>query len=127
MAKITIEGRECEIAPYKLGKLRRAAPFIDRINSIAGALTTVEGMMNASRDACEVISIGLVAADPRFTADFLEDQFGMPEMAELQTCLKDILTEAGFDQKGEAKAPSRSPEPEGAESLSNSEELSASS
>jgi hypothetical protein len=47
-----IEGRPFAVAPYKLGDLRRAAPFIDQMNETSNAksdgatLSTLEGMMS---------------------------------------------------------------------------------
>ena len=42
MANLTIAGRSFEIAPFKLRELRLAAPHIDKLNDIAGSLTTFE-------------------------------------------------------------------------------------
>jgi hypothetical protein len=126
MATIVIEGQPYGLPRYKLGKLRRAAPFIDRINATAGALKTLEGITAVSRETCEVLSIGLQDLDAKFTADYLEEQFGMEDMPALQTCLKEVLEEAGLAKKGEAPALSE-PLAEGAASPTSSDELSTSS
>lgn len=125
MATLELEGRAFALAPYKLGKLRRAAPFVDRINATAGALSTFEGMLNCSRDICEVLAIGLAEFDASLTADRLEEICGIDDMPALQTCLRDLMVECGLAPKGEAKAPS-GPSAEGADLEISSEELSTS-
>ena len=126
MATLEVGGRTLALAPYKIGKLRRAGKFIDRINATAGALTTFEGMMEAARDMCEVLSIGLVEIDPILTADYLENELAVDEMPKIQACLKELMEESGLARKGEAKAPSEPPA-EGAASPTSSDTSSTSS
>lgn len=110
MATITIKGRAFELAPYMIGSMRRAAPFVDRINARAGTLATLEHIFENGRDLCEVVAIGLGKIEPAMTADAIEDQLGFEDMMALAQAYKEIMREAGFapkgDAPGEAEAPS---------------------
>lgn len=105
MATIHILGRDFDIAPYKLGDLRRAAPFIDNIQrkTDAGSLTD---LMDSAVDLLNVLSIGLVKIDPVLTPDYLEANVSMDEFAGLQSGFIDLTAESGLKSKGEAAAPS---------------------
>ena len=105
MATLTIEGRSFEIAPYKLGALRKAAPHIDAINAALGSLDTLEGMMDNMEHVVGVLSIGLAKIDPALTPDALADIVGIEDMKALGDALRDILQESGLAPKGEATAP----------------------
>ncbi len=105
MAGLTIAGRSFEIAPYKLGALRRAAPHIDAINAGA-SISTVEGMMENIEHVIGVLAVGLTKIDPAMTAETLLDMVGIDDMAALSTALTDVLQESGLAPKGEAMAPS---------------------
>lgn len=115
MAKVTIMGRDLEVAPYKIASMRKAAPFIDRINATAGAMTTLEGLTNAAGDLCAVLAIGLVKIDPTLTAEKLEEELGIEDLAALRGAFTAILQESGM-QAGERPAPS-APEPAGASTI----------
>lgn len=104
MAKLTIGERSFEIAPFKLRELRLAAPHIDAINDVAGALTTFEGLTQSARSIIEVLAIGIQKIDPSVTADALEDMLGMEDMVNLQVALTDVMEESGLAKKGEAPA-----------------------
>jgi len=104
MAKIMIGGRAFELAPYKLAQLRQAAPYIDRINATAGALTTVEGMTEAACDFVGVLAIGLGKIDPALTPEALEEMIGLADIGALRDGFMEVLTESGMIA-GEAAAP----------------------
>lgn len=127
MAKLTIAGREYDIAPYKLGDLRKAAPAIDRINATAGAITTIEGMAESSADLLAVLSIGLRKINDTLTPEYLEEIVGFDELPAISAAFSDLLAESGFKPAGEAKAPSASPEEAEGASSSSSESSSMSS
>lgn len=112
MAIIHILGRDFAIAPYKLGELRRAAPYIDNIqrNSDGGSLS---GLMDSALDLLNVLSIGLVKIDPMLTPDYLEANVSMDEFVRLQAAFVALSEESGLTRKGEATAPP-APAPEGA-------------
>lgn len=124
MAHLTILGREFDLAPYKLGALRRAAPHIDAMNAIGGALTTMEGMVESASHMIAIVAIGLEKLDPVMTAAHIEDEMGLDDLPALGAAVRDLLAESGLAAKGEAQA--TSPEPEEASS-SSSETSSASS
>jgi hypothetical protein len=105
MAAITLIGREFDVAPYKIGAMRKASVLLDRINSTAGALTTLEGAVTAAGDMIALVSIGLVKIDPALTPEVLEEQVGMEDMTDLQNAVQTILAASGL-KSGEAKAPS---------------------
>jgi hypothetical protein len=104
MAKLTILGREFDIAPYKLGELRKAAPFIDNIQRKTDA-GTLSDLMDSAVDLLNVLSIGLVKIDPMLTPDYLEANVSMDEFVGLQSTFLDLTVESGLKQKGEAGAP----------------------
>lgn len=116
MAKITLDGRDFDIAPYKLGSLRKAAPIIDRINAAAGSLTTMEGTAQATADLVEVLSIGLMKIDPTLTPEALDDIVGFDDLLALRDTFTAILRESGLAPSGESKAPAPEPAPAGASS-----------
>lgn len=123
MAKLTLEGREYIIAPFKIGSLRRAAPIIDRINATANSLTTLEGVFSSASDLIAVLAIGIEKLDPAMTGDVIEDMIGFGDMTMLRDAFQDVLREAGLIS-GEASAPLAS-EPEGA--LATASEASSTS
>lgn len=105
MAKLTILGREFDIAPFKLGELRRAAPFIDAIQKRSAEGNSLADVMESAIDLLNVMSIGLIKIDPELTPDYLEENVGMAEFVGMQAAFLDITREAGLERKGEAKAP----------------------
>ena len=64
MALLTIAGRTFDIAPFKLGSLKRAAPLIDRINAanaarFDGAKARVEAKIKAGEILAEAAAAAL--------------------------------------------------------------------
>lgn len=115
MAKIHILGRDFAIAPYKLGELRRAAPFIDNIQRKTDGSGSLSDLMDSAVDLLNVLSIGLVKVDPMLTPDYLEANVSMDEFVGLQTAFVDLSEESGLQRKGEVTAPPAAV-PEGASS-----------
>jgi hypothetical protein len=105
MAKLTILGREFDIAPYKLGELRKAAPFIDAIQKRSAEGNKLADVMESAIDLLEVLSIGLVKIDPMLTPDYLEANVGMDEFVAMQASFVTLTQESGLKSKGEATAP----------------------
>lgn len=105
MATLIIEGRSYEIAPYKLGALRKAAPHIDAVNAAIGSLDTIEGMMDNLEHIVGVLSVGLIKLDPALTVEAISDMVGMDDMGALATAFREVLQEAGMTPKGEVAAP----------------------
>lgn len=105
MAQITLLGREFDVAPYKLGAMELAAPFVDRINATIGALTTLEGAVKVAGDLVGFVQIGLAKIDPELTVAKLKDEVGYDDLAVLQAAFSSILLASGFKAKGEVKAP----------------------
>lgn len=105
MVKVTLLGREFDVAPYKLGALKQAAPFVDRVNAKAGALTTLEGALDVAADLVGFVQIGLAKVDPALTVESMLDEIGYDEMPALQVAFRDILQASGLKPKGEAPAP----------------------
>jgi hypothetical protein len=105
MAKITLLGRDFDVAPYKIGAMRKAAPFITRINETAGSMTTLEGAVEAAGDMIGFLAIGLSKIDPTLTAEQLEEQIGLNDALDLQKAMIAVIKDSGL-QTGEAKAPS---------------------
>jgi hypothetical protein len=126
MASFEIAGRAFELAPLKLGALRKAAPHIDQINATAGAFDSLEGVTNAARAMIEVLAIGIEKIDSAITADWLEDQLELADMPKLQGAIQALLESSGLAPKGEAKAPSAPPATKGADSTASSDESSTS-
>jgi hypothetical protein len=122
MAKLVIEGRSFEIAPYKIGALRRAAPHIDAINAsvqalqadVAGDVTSIVGLLENTEHIIAILSIGLEKIDPALTSEVLEEMLGPDDMAALGVALRDILAESGLAPKGEVTAPAGTTETAGA-------------
>jgi hypothetical protein len=134
MAQVTIEigGRQFAVAPFKLGDLRRAAPFIDAMNGYLKSEKDIErrnadlppaereapalgDIANMTRALIEILAIAISKVDPAMTADAIEDQVDFSFIASLQEAIMAILAESGLSRAGEAKAPSP-PLAEGAES-----------
>jgi hypothetical protein len=124
MAEITLMGRSFEIAPLKLGDLRKVAKHIDAINATAGALTTFEGMVESSRSMIEVLAVAVQKIDATLTADAIEEATELADIPVIGEAFKILLQESGLAPKGEAPAPSE-PVTEGA-STTNSDASSAS-
>jgi hypothetical protein len=111
MAIVHILGRDFDVAPYKIADLRKAAPALDRINSASGSLATIEGLVGSLGDIAEVIAVGTAKADPTMTAEFIENNAGLPDMNDLRDALKAIMAVSGMaPATGEAPAPSASAE-----------------
>ena len=117
MATLVIGGRSFEIAPYKLGALRKAAPHIDAINASVQAMETdgsdvvsggIVGLLENTEHIIAIVAIGLQKIDPTMTAEALDDIIGPDDMSAFGIALRDILAESGLAPKGEAMAP---PEP----------------
>lgn len=115
MATLVLGGRSFEIAPYKLGSLRKAAPHIDAINASIRAAEasakdeadlSIAGMFEDTEHVVAVLAIGLQKIDPDLTPEALDDMIGPSDMPALAAALRDILAESGLAPKGEAKAPS---------------------
>lgn len=105
MATLVIAGRSFEIAPYKLGALKKAAPHIDAINA-GPSIDTIEGLMDNAAHIVEVLAIGLGKIDASLTVEALDDIIGADDMHALGTALRDVLVESGLAPKGEVAAPS---------------------
>ena len=103
MAKLSILGREFDIAPYKLGDLRRAAPFIDAIQKRSDGAGLVD-VLDSAFDLLNVMSIGLVRIDPELTPDYLEQNVGMDDFVAMQASFLDVTKESGLKSAGEVKA-----------------------
>jgi hypothetical protein len=111
MAKVTLLGRDFEVAPLKLADLRKAAPALDRINSTAGSMSTLEGLIASMSDIAIVVSVALVKCDPEMTAQYIEENAGMPDLDALRIALETIMQESGMAPRaGEAPAPSKAAE-----------------
>ena len=104
MATVTILGGDREVAPYNIAMMRRAAPFIDRIQATAGALNTLAGMTDVAGDFCGVMAIGLSKVDPVLTQEYLEENLGLGDLNALRDAFVAILEESGLVPKGEAMA-----------------------
>jgi hypothetical protein len=105
MAKITILGRDFDLAPYKLGKLRRAAPFIDSIQRRSTAPGELSDVLESAFDLVNVLSIGLVEIDPTLTPEYLEENLSMEEFVAMQAAFLEVTRESGLQSKGEVTAP----------------------
>ena len=108
MAKITVDGRPYDIAPYKIKSMMLAAAHIDAINAGAASIDTIEGLMENAEHIIAILAIGLVKIDPALTADALGDMFGANDLQALGVTLREILEESGLAPKGEATAPTES-------------------
>ena len=105
MAKVTLMGRDFDVEPYKIKQMRKAAPFIDTINTTTGAMSTIGGLVDAASAFCAVLSIGLVRLDETLTPDALEDMIGFGDLPALRDAFTAILQESGMASAGEAPAP----------------------
>lgn len=103
MATIKLLGRTFDVPPYKLSTLRVVAPAIDRINTTANSLRTLEGVVGAADDLVVVIAAGLVKIDPELTAEALGDQLGVADMPAIRDAFLSIMADTGM-ASGEAPA-----------------------
>lgn len=138
MIVLNILGREIKLAPYKLGAMIEAAPFIDaqrdrqrliaertgihilptdpedvrdaKSRELAERTTMVE-MMATMKDVIAVLHIGVRKADPTITLDDMLDAFDpVPEdFAQLMLAMNNLLRGSGM-QEGEAPAPAQDAE-----------------
>lgn len=115
---VKLLGREFEVPHYRLGKLRRAAPFVDVMNKEAGMFDldnpTLDAMTRTSRPMVEILAIGLEELDPELTPDGLDNRLGLEDLGALSQAVKDVLRDAGLSPKGGALAPSAQGQTEGA-------------
>ena len=109
MAKLTIAGREFDLAPLKLGQLKQAAPFIDKINARGAVLDTVEGMMESSSDICSALAVATIRVDAQCGIDWLLENVGFADLPAISAAFRDLLTESGLAPAGEAGAPAQAP------------------
>jgi hypothetical protein len=105
MAKVTILGREIEVAPYMIEDMELAAPFIDTINETSGAMTGMTGLTKVAGDLCAVLSIGLLKVDPTLTPDFLKSHLGLGDLVVMRDGFTAVMKVSGMQQSGEATAP----------------------
>ena len=105
MTKLTIGAREFDLAPYKLGQLKKAAPILDRINANGGDIENMTGLTGALEDIVAVLAIGIAKVDPEATLDWIEDNVGIEDQAQLQAAFMELMRESGLASKGEAPAP----------------------
>lgn len=122
MAKLTIGEREFNIAPFKLGQLRRVAKHIDAINSRAGTLSieaTMAGVLESTEDIVLVLASGTVRIDSACDADWIDENVGFGDLPALSRAFTEVMREAGLapsagEAPGEAQAPAATPEAAGA-------------
>ena len=128
MAQLKIGERSFEIAPYKLGFLRRVAPAIDQMNESIGSLSTFEGMVSSADIMLAILLPGLQKLDAAITIESMSDELGMDDFIPLGNTVKALLAESGFNRAGEVTAPLTEPEAmAGGASATNSEISSANS
>jgi hypothetical protein len=106
MATTIIAGRSFEIAPYKIGALRKAAPHIDAINASATSIDSIEGLIENATHIVAIIAIGLGKVDAALTPEALDEMIGADDIQSLGVTLREIMVESGLAPKGEAMAPS---------------------
>lgn len=134
MVRFTVLGRDFDLAPYKLGALIAAAPFLDaqkartaeiearagvtvsltdtpeerqaKVAQIAAVTTTAEMFENIA-DIIRVLHVGVAALDPSVTVEaMIDDTDPNPtRMAELLATMNAVLRRSGMTE-GEAQAPS---------------------
>lgn len=133
MANITVKGRDFAIAPYMLGSMIAAAPFVDamkarqaevevragvaflpgdlpaeraaKTQAVTATMTLVETMANL-RDVVEILHIGVAKIDPAITVDDMLEAYAPTgeDMSLLMVAMNEVLRRGGL-QSGEAKAP----------------------
>ena len=114
MARLTIGGREFDLAPFKLGALKRAAPFLDRINTRTGSLNTaassMELIMENAEDIMQVLAIGTSKIDPACDTAWLADEAGFEDIPALSQTFTELMQDSGLAPRG-AHAPGEAPAP----------------
>ncbi len=119
MATFILDGRDYDIAPFKIRELRLAAPHIDRINA-ATDLASMAGIAEYTGEFIAVVSIGLQKIDPDLTAEEVEARMSYSELAALRGAFSAILTEAGLAPAGEIVADPGEASPKGSAKSSTS-------
>lgn len=115
---IEFEGRApVAIQPFKLGQLRRAAPFIDHINALtvaatkraeAGEVPSLEAGLEMLSACVAIIGIGTEKVDPALTAEFIENELvDVSYLNALQAAVFELLAQSGLAPVGEKKAAPR--------------------
>lgn len=139
MTLVKFLGRDWDIAPYKLGPLRQAAPFVDaqkaRQQAIGDRLgiyilasdtpeeirsksleiangTTMEEMLESMADAVRVLHVGIARIDPSVTVDMLLDDIDPTpqDFAVLIGAMNIVLGKSGL-HAGELVAPAGEAQP----------------
>ncbi len=106
MAKVTIGKAVYEIRSFRFRELKKAAPVIDRIGARAkaGAARGLVGRTDGVADILEVLAIGIDGK----SADDLDAELTIADVAGLQKAFVNLLAESGLKPAGElrpAKAP----------------------
>jgi len=101
MAILTIGGRSFDIAPYKLGDLKKAAKHIDAMNEVDASF---EGAVQSGSDALAILLVGIKKLDPAMSLEELENMTGMEDLPHIASVTRTLLEESGL-AKGEATAP----------------------
>lgn len=109
MAKLTVGGREFDIAPFMLGALKKAAPIVDRINASGAPVESLSGIVHSLDDFIEVLAIGTVKIDPECDAAWFQENASFSDQAVILKAFHELLQESGLAPKGEATAPARKP------------------
>lgn len=115
--QLEVGGRPFEVAPFKLGELRKAAPHIDRMNDLMKIVEDgrkaeppqdppMAVLADLMHELCEICAIGLGKIDPEMNCDWLEDQIDLSFIMSLQEAVIALLRSSGLAPKGEAQAPS---------------------
>ena len=96
-----------ELAPFKLGDLKKVAPIIDRINTRGDGIADFERTIDAVLDFATVISFSAIKADIECDADWFAEHVGFSDQAAIMIAFRDLLKDSGLAPKGEAPAPPR--------------------
>jgi hypothetical protein len=106
MAKLTLGDVDYNLAPFKLGMLRRVAPLLDKIKQRTMAETAAcaaEGMA----DVVEVLALALAKEYPAMTVEHLEDDLiGVGDFPAVRAAFFELMQESGMGAApGEQKPP----------------------
>ncbi len=90
---ITIGTETVQIPPLNFKTLKRIFPIAQKLNK-EDPIAVMDGL-------CEILSVILSRQDPKWTADYIEDEMLVDQMPGMKQAFDDIMSISGMTKSGE--------------------------